>query len=63
MPLMFITFNFNYIDKSILSTAAVFGLVGDTVCIFRPWIGKFEFFGFGRSPGYKGREMQIFGCC
>ncbi|TGO11922.1 hypothetical protein BTUL_0098g00250 [Botrytis tulipae] len=30
MPLMFITFNFNYIDKSILSTAAVFGLVGDT---------------------------------
>ncbi|KAM0162052.1 hypothetical protein ACHAPF_003674 [Botrytis cinerea] len=30
MPLMFITFNFNYIDKSILSTAAVFGLVADT---------------------------------
>ncbi|EDN97236.1 hypothetical protein SS1G_11761 [Sclerotinia sclerotiorum 1980 UF-70] len=30
MPLMFITFNFNYIDKSILSSAAVFGLVEDT---------------------------------
>ncbi|GAW03305.1 allantoate permease protein [Lentinula edodes] len=31
MPIMFITYNFNFIDKIILSSAAVFGLRADTL--------------------------------
>ncbi len=31
---MFITYNFNFIDKTILSSASVFGLKADTVCCF-----------------------------
>lgn len=32
LPIMFITYNFNFIDKTILSSASVFGLKADTVC-------------------------------
>ena len=31
MPIMFITYNFNFIDKTILSSASVFGLKEGTV--------------------------------
>lgn len=31
LPIMFLTYNFNFIDKSILSSASVFGLSTDTV--------------------------------
>jgi hypothetical protein len=31
IPLMFITYNLNFMDKSILSSASVFGLREDTV--------------------------------
>lgn len=34
LPILFVTFNFNFIDKTILSSASVFGLSTDTVCIF-----------------------------
>ncbi|KAF7876342.1 hypothetical protein EAF04_001435 [Stromatinia cepivora] len=47
MPLMFITFNFNYIDKSILSSAAVFGLVGDTHLINNQFSSISSIFYFG----------------
>lgn len=32
MPLMFITYNLNFMDKTILSSASVFGLREDIVC-------------------------------
>ncbi len=32
IPLMFITYNLNFMDKTILSSASVFGLREDTVC-------------------------------
>jgi splicing factor 1 len=32
IPLLFITYMFNFMDKVILSSAAVFGLREDTVC-------------------------------
>ncbi|PBK80987.1 MFS general substrate transporter [Armillaria gallica] len=32
--IMFIKYNFNFIDKTILSSASVFGLKADTMCIF-----------------------------
>ena len=32
IPLMFITYNLNFMDKTILSSAAVFGLREDNVC-------------------------------
>lgn len=47
MPLMFITFNFNYIDKSILSSAAVFGLVEDTHLINNQFSAISSIFYFG----------------
>ncbi|KAJ8063510.1 hypothetical protein OCU04_007385 [Sclerotinia nivalis] len=47
MPLMFITFNFNYIDKSILSSAAIFGLVGDTHLIENQFSSISSIFYFG----------------
>ena len=31
MPLMFVTYNLNFMDKTILSSASVFGLREDTV--------------------------------
>lgn len=31
LPLMFVTYNFNFMDKTILSSASVFGLREDTV--------------------------------
>jgi len=34
IPLMFITYNLNFMDKTILSSASVFGLREDTVCRF-----------------------------
>ena len=33
LPLMFITYNFNFMDKTILSSASVFGLREDTVSL------------------------------
>jgi hypothetical protein len=33
IPLLFITYMFNFMDKVILSSAAVFGLIEDTVCL------------------------------
>lgn len=36
IPLMFITYNLNFMDKTILSSASVFGLREDTVCIQPP---------------------------
>ena len=33
LPLMFITYNFNFMDKTILSSASVFGLREDTVSV------------------------------
>jgi hypothetical protein len=36
LPLMFITYNFNFMDKTILSSASVFGLREDTVSIVNP---------------------------
>ena len=36
LPLMFITYNFNFMDKTILSSASVFGLREDTVSIVGP---------------------------
>ncbi|ESZ92444.1 hypothetical protein SBOR_7161 [Sclerotinia borealis F-4128] len=47
MPLMFITFNFNYIDKTILSSAAVFGLVGDTHLVGNQFSSISSMFYFG----------------
>lgn len=35
MPLMFITYNLNFMDKTILSSASVFGLREDTVSLLR----------------------------
>lgn len=32
IPLLFITYMFNFMDKTILSSASVFGLIDDTVC-------------------------------
>lgn len=32
IPLLFVTYNFNFMDKTILSSAAVFGLKESTVC-------------------------------
>lgn len=32
VPLLFITYGLNFMDKTILSSAAVFGLRDDTVC-------------------------------
>ncbi|KAJ4361986.1 hypothetical protein N0V83_010927 [Neocucurbitaria cava] len=38
IPLMFITYNLNFMDKTILSSASVFGLREDTVCThFTPY--------------------------
>jgi hypothetical protein len=34
MPLLFITYMFNFMDKTILSSASVFGLISDTVCVY-----------------------------
>lgn len=33
IPLLFITYMFNFMDKTILSSASVFGLIDDTVSI------------------------------
>ena len=32
IPLLFVTYMFNFMDKTILSSASVFGLQEDTVC-------------------------------
>jgi hypothetical protein len=37
IPLLFITYIFNFADKVILSSAAVFGLREDNVSICEPW--------------------------
>ena len=33
IPLLFITYMLNFMDKTILSSASVFGLSSDTVCV------------------------------
>lgn len=33
IPLLFVTYNFNFMDKTILSSASVFGLKTSTVCL------------------------------
>lgn len=34
IPLLFVTYNLNFMDKTILSSASVFGLKDDTVCFY-----------------------------
>lgn len=36
IPLLFVTYMLNFMDKTILSSASVFGLIDDTVSLF-PW--------------------------
>lgn len=36
LPLLFVTYNFNFLDKTILSSASVFGLKDSTVSLLRP---------------------------
>jgi len=40
IPLMFITYNLNFMDKTILSSASVFGLREDTVRRFLTRLGS-----------------------
>ncbi|KAJ3930492.1 MAG: MFS general substrate transporter [Lentinula lateritia] len=48
MPIMFITYNFNFIDKTILSSAAVFGLRTDTHLVGQQysWVSSIFYFGY-----------------
>ncbi|KAJ3814367.1 MFS general substrate transporter [Lentinula aff. lateritia] len=48
MPIMFITYNFNFIDKIILSSAAVFGLRTDTHLVGQQysWVSSIFYFGY-----------------
>ncbi|KAJ3715127.1 major facilitator superfamily domain-containing protein [Lentinula raphanica] len=48
MPIMFITYNFNFIDKVILSSAAVFGLRDDTHLVGQQysWVSSAFYFGY-----------------
>ncbi|KAJ3793024.1 major facilitator superfamily domain-containing protein [Lentinula aff. detonsa] len=48
MPIMFITYNFNFIDKVILSSAAVFGLRDDTHLVGQQysWVSSVFYFGY-----------------
>ncbi|KAF9078724.1 major facilitator superfamily domain-containing protein [Rhodocollybia butyracea] len=48
LPIMFITYNFNFIDKSILSSAAVFGLENDTHLVGQQysWVSSIFYFGY-----------------
>jgi hypothetical protein len=40
IPLLFTTYMLSFMDKTILSSAAVFGLIDDTVCLpFWHWQG------------------------
>lgn len=38
IPLLFVTYMFNFMDKIILSSAAVFGLRDDNVSLVSPWV-------------------------
>lgn len=44
IPLLFVTYGLNFMDKTILSSAAVFGLRDDTVCFFLLFFSFLRFF-------------------
>ncbi|KAG7447434.1 MFS general substrate transporter [Guyanagaster necrorhizus] len=48
LPIMFITYNFNFIDKTILSSASVFGLKTDTHLVGQQysWVSSVFYFGY-----------------
>jgi len=48
LTLMFITYNLNFMDKTILSSAAVFGLTDDNHLINNQysWVGSIFYFGY-----------------
>ncbi|KAL1679057.1 major facilitator superfamily domain-containing protein [Schizophyllum commune] len=48
MPIMFITYNFNFIDKTILSSASVFGLKEGTHLVGEQysWVSSIFYFGY-----------------
>ncbi|TAQ86753.1 hypothetical protein B7494_g4914 [Chlorociboria aeruginascens] len=48
LPILFITFNFNFIDKSILSNASVFGLSKDIHLVGNQysWVSSIFYFGY-----------------
>lgn len=48
LVIMFITYNFNFIDKTILSSAAVFGMRTDTNLVGTQysWVGSIFYFGY-----------------
>ncbi|PBK79473.1 MFS general substrate transporter [Armillaria gallica] len=48
LPIMFITYNFNFIDKTILSSASVFGLKADTHLVGQQysWVSSVFYFGY-----------------
>ncbi|KAL3426598.1 major facilitator superfamily transporter [Phlyctema vagabunda] len=48
LPILFITFNFNFIDKTILSSASVFGLSKDTHLVGDQysWVSSLFYFGY-----------------
>jgi hypothetical protein len=48
LMIMFVTYNFNFIDKTILSSAAVFGLQDDNHLVGTQysWVGSIFYFGY-----------------
>jgi hypothetical protein len=48
IPLLFITYNLNFMDKTILSSASVFGLIGDTGLRGQEysWVSSIFYFGY-----------------
>lgn len=48
LPIMFITYNFNFIDKTILSSASVFGMTADTHLVGEQysWVSSIFYFGY-----------------
>lgn len=48
LMIMFVTYNFNFIDKTILSSAAVFGLTDDNHLVGTQyaWAGSIFYFGY-----------------
>ena len=40
IPLLFVTYMLNFMDKTILSSASVFGLIDDTVCALSLFLSR-----------------------
>lgn len=63
IPLLFITYGLNFMDKTILSSASVFGLKDDTVRPYLSLLGLFASVGFELTAAYSiSRGKTTAGC-